>query len=327
MRLRYLQALRAVMETGTVTEAAARLQLTQPQISRLIGNLEDELGFQVFSRHKRRLVPTREGQQFYREATRILTGFDEISNIIRDIRRKDEPRVRIVAQSFLATTLMPPALATFLRDEPKLRYVLDVGSRADIESWFAGQSIDLGVAALPVGHERLVRSQPFAAATAVVVLPRGHRLARKPVLDAHDIADEPFVALKPYTLLRKEVDRLFAELGLHLNIRGEASSGVVACELVAQGLGVTISDPLATRLVAGDRIEIREWRPSFALTYGFLFPLGHEPASLTLKLADTIARTAHRLDPDHVALVSDVGRDRAASRRPAKRGKPGGAKR
>ena len=229
MRLGYLQALRAVMEAGTVTEAAARLHRTQPQVSRLIANLEEELGFAIFSRHKRRLVPTMEGRTFYREAERILTGFDEISNIIRDIRRKDEPRLRIVAQSFLAHTVLPRALATFVLDEPKLRYTLDIGSRADIERWYTGQSFDLGLAALPIGYERLVRSQAFASGTVVAVLPRGHRLAKKSVLDARDIADEPFVGLKPYTLLRKEIDRLFSELGFHLNIRGETSTGVMAC--------------------------------------------------------------------------------------------------
>jgi DNA-binding transcriptional LysR family regulator len=54
------------MKTGTVTAAALRLHRTQPQVSRLIGTLEEELGFKVFSRHKRRLTPTQDGRVFYR---------------------------------------------------------------------------------------------------------------------------------------------------------------------------------------------------------------------------------------------------------------------
>ena len=45
MRLNRLQALRAVLETGSVTEASRRVHRTQPQISRLISALEEEVGF------------------------------------------------------------------------------------------------------------------------------------------------------------------------------------------------------------------------------------------------------------------------------------------
>lgn len=316
MRLRYLQALRAVMETGTVTEAAMRMHRTQPQISRLIASLEEELGFDLFARHKRRLVPTREGRVFYQEAERILAGYDEISNIIRDIRRMNEPRLRIAAQSFLAQSILPDALAAFTRREPALRYTIDIVSRAEIDRAFRGQAVDLGLAALPVGHEQLLRTQPFATARVVAVLPRGHRLARKSVLDARDLAQEPFIALKPYTLLRKEIDRLFTELGLHLNIRGEVSSGAATCRLVAEGLGVTIADPLMSRRFVANGVVIRDLEPAFTLTYGFLFPLRDEPSSLTLKFVETVIETALRLDPDHVVAVSGAGRERRELRRP-----------
>ena len=317
MRLRYLQALRAVVETGTVTGAATRLHCTQPQASRLIASLEQELGFKVFSRHKRRLAMTQEGRVFYREIERVLTDFDGISNVIRDLRRTDEPRLRIVSQSFLVQTLVPAALTAFVRREPRLRYTLDVGSRADVQRWFDGQHVDMGLAALPVGHELAIRSQPFATARVVAVLPAGHRLARKEVLDARDLANEPFIALRPYTLLRKEIDRLFSELGLHLNIRCEASSGEAVCQLVAQGLGVTIEDPLLASGFESKGVVLREWQPSFTLTYGFLFPVGQEPTAMVLQFAETVAETAFTLDPAHVELISSVGRPRQAARRRA----------
>lgn len=323
MRLRYLQALRGVMETGTVTGAALRLHRTQPQVSRLIANLEQELGFKIFARHKRRLTPTMEGRVFYREAERILTDFDGISNVIRDLRRNDEPRLHIIAQPFLVQSLVPAALTTFVQREPRLRYSLDVGSRADVHRWFEGQTIDMGIAALPVGHELVIRSQPFATAGVVAILPRGHRLAKKQVLDARDLANEPFIGLKPYTLLRKEIDRLYSALGLHLNIRCEASSGGSVCQLVAQGLGVSIEDPLLARGFERRGLVIRELQPSFALTYGFLFPIAQEPSSITLQFAETLAETAYRLDPAHVALISAVGRaQHVPHRRPGGKGLP-----
>lgn len=303
------------METGTVTGAASRLHRTQPQVSRLIGNLEEELGFKLFARHKRRLTPTQEGRVFYREVEQILSGFDGISSVIHDLRNTNEPRLRIVAQSFMCQSLIPTALADFIKREPRLRYALDVGSRADIQRWFEGQHVDMGFAALPVGHELAIRSQPFARARVVAILPKDHRLARKQVVDAHDLAKEPFIGLKPYTLLRKEIDRLFSELGLHLNIRCEVSSGEAVCHLVSRGLGVSIEDPLLARGFESRGVVSREWRPSFELTYGFLMPVGQEPSSIVLQFAETVARTAVDLDPSHVSLLSDVGQVRPRPRR------------
>jgi hypothetical protein len=174
----YLQALRAVVETGTVTGAATRLHCTQPQASRLIASLEQELGFKVFSRHKRRLAMTQEGRVFYREIERVLTDFDGISNVIRDLRRTDEPRLRIVSQSFLVQTLVPAALTAFVRREPRLRYTLDVGSRADVQRWLtASTSTWPGGAA---GRARTGDPQPALRHSAGGCgAAGGHRLARK----------------------------------------------------------------------------------------------------------------------------------------------------
>lgn len=317
MRLRYLQALRAVMETGTVTGAAQRLHRTQPQVSRLIANLEQELGFKIFVRHKRRLTPTKEGRLFYNQIERALSEFDGISNIIQEIRKKDEPRLRIMAQSFLMQSLVPDALATMIAIEPRLRYSLDVVSRLEVRNWFNGREVDVGLAALPLESDPTVRTQPFATARMVAILPPGHHLAGKHVLDARDIADEPFIGLKPYTLLRKEIDRHFSELGLHLNIRCEASSGIAVCQLVAQGLGVSIEDPLLARKFVSQGLIIREWQPSFSVTYGFVFPAKQEHSALTLKFTEMVVQAAIRLDPEHVTLHGDTTSPPGAEQSPS----------
>lgn len=143
MRVRYLQALRAVIDTGSVTEGAKRLSLTQPQVSRLLGALERELGFDLFLRQGRRIVPTLEGAQFYEETKRILSGFDEINRIAGDIRTRQDAWLRIVAQPYLAQSILPRAIANFskLRQRPRVDGDLVEGGcrpvdcRATIRSW------------------------------------------------------------------------------------------------------------------------------------------------------------------------------------------------
>ena len=86
MNLKRLQAFRAVYETRSVTAAAQRLHMTQPAVSRLISDLEKELGLQLFARQRQRLVCTEDGRSFFHEAERALAAVDQVVDIARDIR-------------------------------------------------------------------------------------------------------------------------------------------------------------------------------------------------------------------------------------------------
>src|SRR5258708_32265846 len=95
MNLKRLQAFRAVFEAGSVTRAAEQLHTTQPALSRLIADLEAELGLALFVRQRRRLVPTAEGRTFPREAEKALVPVDQIVAIARDIRALNGSHLRI----------------------------------------------------------------------------------------------------------------------------------------------------------------------------------------------------------------------------------------
>jgi DNA-binding transcriptional LysR family regulator len=303
MRLLALQAFRAVMQNGTVTRAAARIRRTQPQVSRLVAVLEEELGFHLFARNGRRLIPTAEGQAFYLQVERILAGIDEVSRIADDIRLRREARLRILAQPFIADSILDEVLAAFSVEHPGLRYSLEIRSRG-VREWAAGEHFDVGFAALPLDAPA-VRTLPFATASLVAVLPCNHRLARRRTIAAKDFADEAFIALRPHTLLRSLVDGAFARLGIPLTMRGETSSGHSSCRMVARCLGVTLADPLAAATAIKDGIVVRPFVPTITITYGLVLPGGQEPPSrLALEFAETVADTARRRAPKHVQLLS-----------------------
>jgi len=299
MRVRYLQALRAVMETGSVTEAGRRLFLTQPQVSRLLSTLEDELGFKLFFRAGRRLAPTREGLQFYNEAKRILAGFDEVSRIADDIRMQKDAWLRIVAQPYLAHGIAATAIAEFGKEHPIVRISMEIRSRADVGLWMSGQQFDLGIAALPI-EVPAVRSTPFASVRVVAALPLGHPLAERSVISAEDVSDAPYVALKPASLLRHYIDDLCARRNIPLKLRAETSSGLSACQLVAAGVGFTLADPLIARGMEG--VAVRPWEPELRLTYGFLFPTSYAPSSYAQQLAAVFKTVIRDKAPDEVEL-------------------------
>jgi DNA-binding transcriptional LysR family regulator len=304
MKLAYLQAFRAVMEAGTVTAAGERLARTQPQVSRLIFELERELGLRLFSRTKGRLLPTREGRDFYAQALKVLNGIDDIPAAVRKIRAQSEVHLNLACQSYIAQALLPDSIARFLQIEPRFTFSVEIRSRDEMGRWLAAVPYDLAIVALPINHDLLIRSDAFAIARVVAVLPREHRLASRRIIDAHELAKEPFIALSPSTLLRKEIDRMFFELGEQLNIRGEASAGMATCQLVARGLGVTLADPLEARYVSSDHVVVRELKPELSYKYGFLRSTTTPASELNLRFAQCVAETAKERDPEHIRIVA-----------------------
>ncbi len=304
MRLTEIEAFRAVMETGTIAGAAQRIRRTPPQVSRLIAEFERGIGLSLFRRERKRLKPTIEGREFFRHCVEILGGIEDIPAVVRRIRGLKEPHLRIGCQPYVAEALLPAAIAEFRRQEPSFRFSIEVLSRADIGRVEELPRFDLAIAALPIEHDLPVRCRPFAHATLVALVPASHRLARgKREVAAADLAREPFIALTGNNLLRKEVDRTFLNLGIQLDIVGEASIGSATRQLVACGLGVTLTDPLEAVLVSPEKVSILDVMPAMSFTYGFVDSTTAAPSELAMSFSDCVAATAHKLDPAHIRLL------------------------
>src|SRR5262249_5687114 len=176
MNLKRLQAFRAVLEAGSVTVAAQRLNSTQPAVSRLISDLEQELGLKLFLRQRQRLVPTAEGMTFFREAERALAAVDRIVDIARDIRILEGAHLRVVAGMVAAFGIMPAATKALLSLYPKVHVSLEIKDVREISDWVATGPFDVGITRMPLEDPR-VECEPLVTDQCVLILPETHRQA------------------------------------------------------------------------------------------------------------------------------------------------------
>src|SRR5262249_12313417 len=135
--------------------------------------------------------------------------------------------------------------------------------------WMSRGSADIGVVALPFSQTDM-NQVAFAEAEVVAAMPPDHPLAGRKVVGLEDLAEARFIALRPSTLLRAQIDIAAAAAGVRINPAIEATSGVAACEFVARGLGVTLADPLVAGSFGESRIVTRRISVGLQLTYGFL---------------------------------------------------------
>ncbi len=286
MKLRQLEALRAVVATGTTTQAGELLGLTQSAVSRLITQLENELGLNIFDRQHGRLRITPEGQQFYDVAGKLLSGIDQIMATARDIRTMKSGALRIIAMPALAYGVLPNAIANINNRFRQVKISVEMGTRLDVEEGIESAQFDFGLATLPINRQA-IEVEPLFAADGVCVLPKGHPLAEKSEVLAEDLAGHPFISMNSGSLFRYQTDDLFGRLGIQRSLSIEAPSTLLATNLVAKGLGVSIVHPFIA-LAYGDKVVSRPFKPSMRCEYGLLFPAAQTRSQITKMFVEAL---------------------------------------
>ncbi len=295
LNLKELAALQAVMTEGTVTGAAKRLHRTQPVVSRLIAQLESNLGFRLFRREKQRLIPTAAGLAFYEEANRAFALLDEIESSARNIQKRRASPLKILAQSHIAHGLLNVALGQFCSSRPDFRFSLEIRQREYISHWIANREFDIGFAPDAIDHPQVQATRLFRAPL-YIALPSSHPLAQKRRLSITDIGSESFIALRPGIPLRSRLDALFGVKAKKLQIRGETPTALSACQLVEQGLGITLADPFSIiTLMRRSKLAIRMLQPAVEVQYVALRRSGDEPSPVADALVTVVRKTSEQL--------------------------------
>lgn len=275
---RQLEAFRAVINTGSVTEAAKRIHVTQPAASRLISDLEHAVGFSLFTRDRRRLEPTPEAMALFEEVDRSFIGLAQIAEAASEIRAFRRGALLIAGMPALALGFLPKVIAEFSAEHPEISLSLQIRSSQKVLQCMASQQFDLGFAA-PDSTHPAVRSELFFASPMVAILPLGHRLCAKPVLEPADFEGEAFISLGFEHGARVRIDAAFAAAGVRRRLIVDTQLSASACQLVACGAGVSLIEPVtAADFAELDVITVRPFLPEISYAYWTLYP-SHRPLS------------------------------------------------
>jgi len=260
MDIRLLEAFRAVLDSGSMTQAAASLGLTQPAVSAQIARLEADLGFDLFERSGNRVRPTSEAHIFRRDVDDALEGINDLARAAERIRLGTSGAIRIAAHPMAGVTLLPPVIAEFRKSRPGVRVELLTRNSDLIRGMFPSRTLDLGVAETPIDPTGLVSVR--YRMECVAALPKGHPLGRFDIVTPALLSGAPFVGVSGDWAAYHLVRSAFAEAGAHLNVVATSDLFAVICGLVANGVGVSIVDPATAAQFRDAGLELRPFRPT-----------------------------------------------------------------
>lgn len=250
IKLSQLRALVAIAQTGTFSDAASQLELSQSAVSHAIATLEEELGVSLLSRGRQGAVLTPVGQEITTEATKMLTLLKTISRRAQDAKGLQAGLVRVVGFRSVATHVLPVIIEEFRKQYPGIS--VSIGEGNDVrgaEDILRRGEADIGFTYLPVGDAfdawELFRDDYVA------LLPPDTPDSEGP-LTWEALTALPLILPLPEDGCRYNVDQYLLGHGQSITPAYEVKEDSTVVSMVRRGLGATIIAKLAAQPIPPD---------------------------------------------------------------------------
>lgn len=246
MNIKKYIAYSKVVETGSLTKAAEALHYTQPSISQMIHSLEEEYGFPLLIRQQHGVVPTAHGEQLLVAMREIERGYAKLTETVDRINGFETGHVRIGAYSSVTTTLLPPLLAAFKRDYPRIHIQLYEGNAVELDRWLMEDKIDMALGTTHNEHWQfdLLMNDPIVA-----IMHPDHPLAVRETISVAEAAHAAFILPHPNSHL--EVRNLFTQACIQPLIAYEVKGDETILAMVKHHLGISFVPQLLLQRTQG----------------------------------------------------------------------------
>lgn len=212
MNLKQAQSVKTIAECGSITAASKRLFVSQPALSQMLRQIEQEIGLPIFDRSTSPLRLTYAGEKYLRAAERMLAAQAELEAQLREIRQEHSGRLRLGISVTRAMQVMPLVLPVFASQYGGVTLELRESGSATLEQLLQNGEIDLALAALEstspnMAYELIEKETIGILAGADAAISR--RLASGTPAALDDARGDSFVSLTKSHSSRITQDKLF----------------------------------------------------------------------------------------------------------------------
>ncbi|MBN9692432.1 MAG: LysR family transcriptional regulator [Verrucomicrobia bacterium] len=239
---RQLQAFAILARTGSFTQTAREMFLTQSAVSHSMKALESDAGCRLLDRVGKKVMLTQAGEHLLKHAEIILREMQAAREGIEQLGKWGRGRLRIGATATICTALLPPVLREFKESFPQSLIQVEPGDSRELILSLERQRIDLAVMLAEAADERFETIPIFTDELMFITSPM-HSWATDGVAPRSEIARQNLIVYRKSSQTFRAVDDYFRTEDIVLNTIIELGSMEAIKELVKLGLGVSIAAP------------------------------------------------------------------------------------
>jgi DNA-binding transcriptional LysR family regulator len=235
-----LKAFITVANSGSFSESAEQLHLTQSAISKRIAQLEHQIGKKLFDRIARQVTLTEAGTELLPRAQRILQEYENALQAINDLSGEASGTLRLAISHHLGLHRLPPVLKQFAQKYPKVTLDIEfMDSEKAYEQVLHGQS-EVAVITLALESHHNIHSQKIWNDPLRFICAQDHPLATLTKPDLKDLAEYPIILPGLNTYTGRIIQNLFQQEGIPLKAPMSTNYLETISTMVEIGLGWSV---------------------------------------------------------------------------------------
>ncbi|WP_162844491.1 LysR family transcriptional regulator [Paraburkholderia ribeironis] len=246
-----------VVNTGSVADAATRLNVVPSAVSRQISRLEDELGTPLFVRQSRGMVPSKAGEMLAAYARRSQLDAEQISLEIDALRGETERTIRIACTEGFAAGFLPQTMAEFRRSVAPACFEVVVDTAAGVTQRVREAEVDVGLT-FSFGPAKDIHVAFSMPSPVFAIVAASHPLAPASQVSFRELLAYPLALPGIHSTLHKLID-------IYCSREGVACKSVLSSATLETLLGFTLASDAVTfggelfvraRLAAGELVAL-----------------------------------------------------------------------
>ncbi|ASA19750.1 LysR family transcriptional regulator [Paenibacillus donghaensis] len=245
-------------KTGSLTQAAKSLYITQPSVSHAIKQLEDNFGLTLFIRNSKGVVLTSEGVALYSYIEQSHILITQAEKQMAKLKNLDNGELRIGGSDSLFKHFLLPFIEIFHQRYPGIQIHLKHGTTPEVISYLKEGLIDLGVVRMPITDPQLEVWQGLQLQDCFIAGSHYAELKQK-VLSIEELLQYPIILFSRSSRARMAITDLFQDYGYELKPKFEVGSVGLLIEFARKGLGISYvtREFVSKELEEGSLFEIK----------------------------------------------------------------------
>lgn len=247
-----LRLVRSIHDSGKLQLAAEAVNMTQPAASRLLADIEAEVGAPLFDRQPRGMTPTALGEAFVRHAQVILAELDSLAAEVDSLQSGKAGGVRVGSVTGPAVSALLPALMKVRQVAPDIQPTIEVAPSTELMRGLEEGRLDFIIARLsPDSDARAYQAYPGRTEDVALLVREGHPLAERRISLSETLEYE-FVIQEPGSPIRLAFEQAFLERRVAMPDRiTNSSSLLIALCLVGQSNAIATQTHEVAQVLAG----------------------------------------------------------------------------